>query len=671
MTLRRLVPEDLLRFIIPEEVQISPDGRIVYYVRQTIDEDHNRYRRQIYAIDLTSESHRPLTQGDTDTAPQPSPNGEFIAFIRCQHSYHQPYLLPLGGGEAYPLTDWASDVTHLTWLPDSRHIIAEVALKEGALPLDQKSTQQQIASATPSDKYTRDVQYITRSFYRLDTVGYLHHDQHQQLVLIDTWGKKPAEVLTPHHFSHGDAAVRPDGVMMAYQSNRHPDPDRNPYDDILVMNLETREEQCITDGHGSYHSPHFSPDGAWLYFFGHDYSHGFYSSTKLYRAALTAHKIGAPELIFTPQHGDLGQDSIDDMHAHGATSLPLIFTENGIVTLYSHRGQVGLIAINPSTHQAEPRAPFEGVIYGMCASRDQKTIAVLKADQAHPGDLFLGSIEAEPLSYKRLTALNHCLLQEIQCFIPQHFEFSSPGNGKMIDGWLLNPDGDALHPLALEVHGGPMTMYSPSFFFEFQLLVSSGIGVVFTNPHGSRGYGEAFSAAIRGAWGQDDFKDVMAGVDAALTMGRFDEHKLAILGGSYGGFMTNWAIGHSDRFSAAITMRSVVNELSFFGTSDLGYLDSWEWGTVPWEHPDQYLRHSPLMSVENIHTPLLIMHSEEDYRCPISQAEELFAALKTLDREVAFVRFPHASHELSRSGQPWYRVKRLQLIVDWMTQHLL
>lgn len=205
-----------------------------------------------------------------------------------------------------------------------------------------------------------------------------------------------------------------------------------------------------------------------------------------------------------------------------------------------------------------------------------------------------------------------------------------------------------------------------------QVLADKGYAVLFTNPRGSHGYGQTFVNAVRGDYGGMDYADIMSGVDYVLEHFDFiDETRLGVTGGSYGGFMTNWIVGHTDRFKAAVTQRSISNWLSFYGVSDIGYFfTEWEVGCNVWDDPERLWHHSPLKYVKNIQTPLLILHSEKDYRCPIEQAEQLFIALKHLKRETKLVRFPEANHDLSRSGPPALRLERLNHIVGWFEQHL-
>ena len=272
-----------------------------------------------------------------------------------------------------------------------------------------------------------------------------------------------------------------------------------------------------------------------------------------------------------------------------------------------------------------------------------------------------------------MTDFNAALFAELELSSPEYMPYKG-ADGWPMDGWILKPhdfDPAKQYPLVVEIHGGPHTQYGYGFFHEMQLLTAAGYVVFYTNPRGSCGYGYDFALAVRGAWGEKDSLDIMAGVDALLQKGYIDERRMGVTGGSYGGFMTNWLIGHTDRFKAAVTDRSVVNLASDFGSSDFGWVfadDELE--TTPWENLERYMHMSPIHYVKNMHTPLLIIHSEQDLRCNIEQAEQLFATLKYLGREVLFVRFEGQSHGLSRGGHPKLRQERLRHILGWFEKYL-
>jgi dipeptidyl aminopeptidase/acylaminoacyl peptidase len=315
-------------------------------------------------------------------------------------------------------------------------------------------------------------------------------------------------------------------------------------------------------------------------------------------------------------------------------------------------------------------------IYALSMDRDRRRVALAGSDPSTPGDLFVH--DAARGRETRLTELNASLLREVELASPEEFSFKG-ADGWDIQGWIIRPnpvphtmEGKGERPPAvLEIHGGPTAMYGWSFFFEFQLLASHGYAVVFTNPRGSTGYGRAFSAAVNGDWGGKDFQDVMAGLDAVVANGWVDPDRLGVAGGSYGGYMTNWTIGHTDRFKAAVTMRCVSNLASIFGTGDLDWILTIDtMNAVPWKNLDRLMERSPITYVEKITTPLLILHGDRDLRCPISEGEQMFTALKLLGREVRMVRFEGQSHDLSRSGHPRSRVIRLRHIVSWFISHI-
>jgi dipeptidyl aminopeptidase/acylaminoacyl peptidase len=293
-------------------------------------------------------------------------------------------------------------------------------------------------------------------------------------------------------------------------------------------------------------------------------------------------------------------------------------------------------------------------------------------DPTHIGEIFVCAT-AMPGELRKLTSFNDALFDELTLATPEYMAYTG-ADGWPMDGWVMKPqdfDPGKKYPLILEIHGGPHAQYGYGFFHEMQMLVVAGYVVLYTNPRGSCGYGRDFALTVRGDWGTKDSLDILAGIDALLQKGYIDERRMGVTGGSYGGFMTNWLIGHTDRFKAAVTDRSVTNLASDFGSGDIGWIfadDEME--TTPWENLGRYMQHSPISYVKNMHTPLLIIHSEQDLRCNIEQAEQLFAALKYLGREVLFVRFEGQSHGLSRAGHPKLRLERLRHIRDWFDKYL-
>jgi len=289
-----------------------------------------------------------------------------------------------------------------------------------------------------------------------------------------------------------------------------------------------------------------------------------------------------------------------------------------------------------------------------------------------PAEIFV--CQADGSDERQLTQLNRPWMETVTLSAPERFRFTRAGFE--VDVWVMRPAGfvpGQRYPALLSIHGGPHAEYGHGFFDEFQVYAGAGYAVIYVNPRGSQGYGEAFAQAVIGDWGGGDYADVMAALDEALERHVFiDPERLGVLGGSYGGFLASWTVGHTKRFKAACSERAVNCQYTMFGTSDIGHSFNVVelGGPLPWEDMARYIERSPLTYAKDIVTPLLIIHSEDDLRCPIEQAEQLFVALKKLRREVRFVRFPGENHEMSRSGKPRHRLERFRHILEWFAGHL-
>jgi dipeptidyl aminopeptidase/acylaminoacyl peptidase len=355
---------------------------------------------------------------------------------------------------------------------------------------------------------------------------------------------------------------------------------------------------------------------------------------------------------------------------------PPVWSADGktLSALAAHRGATRVYALSAAGGNAHPATLTPGDIHvrDFSADRTGTHLSLLIGNPSRPPEIFVRAT-SDGGELKQLTTFNDALFSQLKLGTLEHMPYTG-AEGWPMDGWLLRPpdfDPAKKYPMILQIHGGPHTQYGYGFFHEMQVQAAKGYVVLFTNPRGSSGYGREFSLAVRGAWGEVDSLDIMAGVDAAIAKGYIDESRLGVTGGSYGGFMTNWLIGHFDRFKAAVTDRCVSNLASMFGASDVGWdLADDDFEGVPWEDLDRLMQHSPITYVKDMHTPLLIVHSEQDLRCGIEQAEQLFTALKYLGREVLFVRFEGQSHGLSRGGHPKLRQERLRHGLSWFEKHL-
>ncbi len=582
-------------------------------------------------------------------------------------------------------------------------------------------------------KFNEDVKHITRIHYRQDGEGYLESKRSQVFVLdveaalrgLPEPGRGPAfrpVQVTSGEFDHSSPAWSPDGRFLAVCACRDENPELRRYEDVWVFAVpgagspagpgESAYPKRLTLSSGPVGKPVWSPDGRRVAYLGHENELLWYTDTKLW--VVEVGPDGAPEgkpRCLTRAFGrSLGDQSIYDLR-EGAVDDP-IWSPDGkrLFLLASDHGTTHLCAVDAASGEVRQLTTGDRVVFGWSADAARRTFAFAVADPDSPSDIYVGRLpeDANPATWPAapaglaapavvgldpLTRTNAGLLAARTVSRPERFTFAAPG-GPPVDGWAIRPvgrgvdehtgssgggPGDRLgneqeigrYPAVLQIHGGPMAMYTGAFFFEFQLLASAGIGVIYANPRGSQGYGEEFCAGIKDEWGQSDYADLMASVDEALR--RFpwiDPDRLGVAGGSYGGYMTSWIVGHTDRFKAACSMRAVNNCHSFFGTSDTGY--EWDeiWHGTPWKDWENLIRQSPITYAGNVKTPTLIIHSEEDHGCLIEQGEQFYVALRKLGVEAEFIRYPGEGHELSRHGKPWHRVHRLKSIVEWFERHL-
>jgi dipeptidyl aminopeptidase/acylaminoacyl peptidase len=678
---RSLTIEDLYELVFLSRPRISPDGKHIAYVATEIDKRTHAYRSAIWVAPTDGGEPRRVT-GEPASATDPSwsPDGKYLAFVSEREGEAaraplpsqkarglgkpQIWLLPSDGGEARQLTFLPHGVSTLVWSPDSRW----VAFTAPVGPLDEE---------TEDGKSLPKVRVIDRLWYRLDGVGFIY-DRRSHLFLMPAGGGEPVQ-LTDGDWDDGDPAWSPDGTQLAFVSSRAEDRWRIPAPDVYTLTLPEGQAgtlRRLTDGSLGCGSPAWSPDGETLAFLG---ALKLRSGGQLdvYTISARAEQAAATNLTegFEGSFQDWTNTDADARDEHQAPAPVWSSTGQTLYVLASHRGATRVFALSAGHANLEPATLTPGEVQVRDFSLDlaRERLAILMANPTRPAEVFLCSTRAggDPA---QITRANDQLWSELQLAPLEYLPYRGADDWP-IDGWVLKPpdfDPAKKYPLIVQIHGGPHTQYGYGFFHEMQVQAANGYVVLLTNPRGSIGYGREFSRAVRGVWGEKDSLDILAGVDTLLGQGYIDEQRIGVTGGSYGGFMTNWLIGHfPDRFQAAVTDRSICNMVSDFGSSDFGwtFADD-ELEVTPWDDPDRYVQRSPLTWVKQIRTPLLIIHSEQDLRCNIQQAEELFAALKYLGREVLFVRFEGQSHGLSRGGHPKLRLERLRHGLRWFEQHL-
>lgn len=668
-----MMSEDLYRLRFVSDAQISPDGSQVVYVTSWVDPNQvTRYRSLLMlAPSDGSRPPRPLTSGNfRDTAPRFSPDGRTLAFLSNDRNGDrgQLYLLSFDGGEPRALTSLKRGAGTPVWSPDGGRIAF-------AARVDIDEIAQQEGQSEEPGKPPR-VRIISRVRHKADGDGLLEALRRHLFVVdaateVDTPGR--VLQLTDGDWDDTEPAWSPDGKLLAFVSNRERDRDLSSLSDIWIVPAAGGRARRLTTHRGESAAPAFSPDGLQIAYLGHQRGATYGVPTELLVVAVTG---GAPRAV-VPGFGDeVGNVVLSDARTPDASQRPIWSPDGGaLLAPVSRRGRVEVARFSLASSAVETVIGGDREIGAFSVSRDGARLACTISDPTHPYDVHVVDLSAD-LRERQISAHNADLLTQVELAEPERLTFTAT-DGVTVEGWLLRPPSTAgsrrRWPLVLEIHGGPETMYGWTFMHEFQCIAASGYAVLYTNPRGSKGYGEEFDARIFAAWGTQDADDCLSAVDAALRHARWlDPARVGVTGGSYGGFMTAWLIGHTDGFKAAVAQRGCYNMASFYGTSDIGpWFGDYVLGGPVYDNEDHYRERSPLTYAPNMRTPLLLIHSEQDLRCPIEQAEQLFTRLRRIGRcEVQLVRFPEESHNLSRNGRPDRRTERLARIIGWFNSHL-
>jgi len=655
----RITSDDIYHFKLISEAQFSPDNKQVAYAVTTIEREKNDYRSSIYMTSVDGSRTRRLTHADAkDGTPRWSPDGKHIAFLSNRSEKPQLWLLRVDGGEAWQVSTLSDGIGGFAWSPDGQSFVA--VSKTTDLPSEDADKK--------DDAEKSDVKHIKKIRYKADGEGFLDFKP-RHLWLVPAFSGDPHR-LTDADIDDTDPIWSPNGQEIAFVTNRTDDREMNTASELWAIHAHGKEERCIIGGDSSsFGSPSWSPDGSQLAFVGNWHATaGGALDNDLWVVGAAG---GDPAPLTETHDRSIGDSAMSDVYASSATR-PLWSPDGAsIYVLISRNGSTHIYSVAAGGGTPKQLTSGDRRVSGFSLSSDGGQIAYVSGAATNPGDLFVADSDGK--NERQLTDLNSDFLGGVTLSTPEEFWVKSP-DGADIHGWIMKPVGfepGRKYPMILQIHGGPHGMYANAMMHEFQLMAARGYVVVYTNPRGSSGYGEDFTTYTHMAWGEKDMPDVMAAVDWAIAQGYVDENRLGVTGGSYGGYMTLWVIGHSDRFKAAVTQRCVSNLYSFYGTSDIGFtFGEYEFGGTPWEERERLMKYSPITYVKDMTTPLLIVHSEEDYRCPIEQGEQVFISLKKLGREVEFVRFPNENHNLSRTGKPKHRIERLEHIVGWFDRHL-
>ncbi|GEL06786.1 S9 family peptidase [Salisediminibacterium halotolerans] len=665
-TKHALTAEDLRNLNIIGDPQLSPDGQTLAMIRTRIT-DEDEYETHLFVQKHTDNEPKQWTFGSGRVfSPRFSPDGQTLAYTRTKAKGEKPqlYLQSLDGGEAKQVTELDGGAGEPFWAPDGRRVLFSTSFEGGqAVPAENEDTVNNNGKDEKSKPFV-----VERLKYKSDAAGF--HDGKTKQLAVLTVSDGQVEFFSDDVYDHTPNGWSPDGEQIVYTANKAPDD--TLISDIYTVDTKTNEHTCLTGQEGMFSNGTFSPDGKTIACFGHEKEYLGATQAKVWLLDPLSSK---RSVLTASWDVNVGDTMIGDSRAGDAEPGP-VFSKNGdaVYVRASTNGNTQLYHVSLRNGDVTQLTHGEQHVYSASIDPDRGEAVVGISTPLNPGELYrlslTGSGETTPL-----TALNAEFLQEIHVSEAEEIRTRSADGGE-VQGWLLKPyqfDDNTSYPGVLEIHGGPHAMYGNTFFHELQLLAAKGFAVFYSNPRGSHGYGQQFVNAVRGDYGGMDYEDLMAFTDAVTARHPWiDSNRLGVTGGSYGGFMTNWILGQTDRFQAGATLRCISNWLSFYGVSDIGYFfTEWEVGADFLQDTDTLWNHSPIKYVNNITAPLLILHGEKDYRCPVEQAEQLFVALKMRGQDPRFVRFPEANHELSRSGPPHLRIARLDELTSWFEKHLL
>ena len=642
-----LVPNDIYRLVLVSDPRIGPDAR-TYFVSATNDEASNQTCTAIWCAG--TDGPRAFTSGPSDRAPRPSPDGARLAFVGDRGEGKRVYVMPTGGGEARALTGAYATIVALEWSPDSRRL-AFVA----TAPFDAD------AAAIALDERT-GARHIRRLPFKSDDDGLLDGRRRHLFIVAAEGGE--AQQVTHGDFDVDAPAWAPDGARLAFTA-KIGRPEASFSDDLYTVAAGGGELRKLTASRGPALAPAYSHDGSRIAFLGHEEGDDLGGLHTMQLFVVGAEGGEARSLT-----ASLDRPVIDyvtgDTRGTGGRQAPIWAADDReILTQVASEGACGVRAVASDGAGTRELIGGERDVFAFACNANGE-IAFAFATPTVPAEIAV----RDAAGAERVVTASNPWLAERSIRAPRRVR-PPAADGTHLDLWLLDPDRPNGAPYVLEVHGGPHMAYGWTFMFEFQVLAACGIGVAYGNPRGSQTYGSAYATAILGDWGGIDAADVLALLDGALANAPADPSRIGLAGGSYGGFMTTWLLGHADRFAAGVSMRAVNDFVSEVGATDLGWFLEKELA-APWDDGGRKLfERSPMRAAHEIRVPLLVEHSERDYRCAIDQGEQLFTLLRRLGRtDVEFVRFTGDGHGLSRTGNPRNRVLRLRAIAHWFVRHL-
>jgi dipeptidyl aminopeptidase/acylaminoacyl peptidase len=689
---RNITEKDIFNFNWIGDPQVAPDGSRVAFVKVTVNEKKDGYNTSIWIVSTATGEARQLTSGMRDSSPRWSPDGNYLAFVRVAEKDGRPdqpqlFMLSMEGGEAFQFTSLPRGAGNPQWSPDGKMISfsngatgEELAKQKDTLPLPAPAAAAQpAASPKTSPERDSDVRVITRAVYRSNDAGYLDY-KHPSHIWVVTAPRTSDQKVTPKQltsgrYSDGNVTWGKDSATIYFVSDHR---DEAYYElgktDIYSIPVAGGQPTLMTSidmGTGAFS---VSPNGKQV---------AFFASTNTPVLSYTQPDLWVMDLAPNAQPRNLTREFDWDLGAgvggdntapRGGGGNPPVWSADSrtINAIYGKEGNANVGAFDSSTGKETDVTSGKQAVVSFRATSDASKFALLISTPTRIGELFW--LEKPGATPKQLTHVNDQLFSKLNLTEPEAIWYTS-FDGKKIQAWAQKPpnfDSKKKYPLILNIHGGPHTAYGAIFDHEFQWMAAKGYVVLYPNPRGSTTYGQDFGNIIQYHYPGDDYKDLMAGVDELIRRGYIDEKRMGVTGGSGGGLLTNWTIGHTTRFAAAVSQRDIASWTNWWYTADFVLFQPSWFKAPPFEDPEDYKARSPITYINNVKTPLMLILGEADWRTPtFAGGEEMFRALKYRKIPTVMVRFPNESHELSRSGQPWHRVERLQHIVGWFDKWLM
>jgi dipeptidyl aminopeptidase/acylaminoacyl peptidase len=646
---RGVTPEDYLSFKFVGDPHISPDGKIVAYVLTTIDQKKNKRESSVWFVpaDGSAAPRRLSAEGFSSNSPRWSPDGKTLAILSARASdapggetpKSQIYLLSIaGGGEAIALTKLKNGVQSYQWAPEGSRIVvvSTSGPTDGVAAADRKS----------------DVRHYTHTQYKFNDTGWFD-DKRRHLWVVSVPGGEAKQITEGQDWNDTDPQWSPDGTRIAFVSDRTGKAyDDSHNTDVWVIPAAGGTLTKISDHAFEDENPRWSPDGKQILFTGQTAVHQF---PKLYVADSSGGAASQPALK------DF-DNVLGEIHWPAPGS---VFFAAGV------KGETHIFRADPIARTFAAVTSGPRGIHAFDVNQSTGKMVYLANDFEHLDDLYISSLDGS--GERQLTHVNSELWAQLELQPVERLEYKST-DGWAVEGFFVKPIGwqaGKKYPMVLVIHGGPEGMFGVDWYHEFQVYAAKGWAVFFCNPRGSTGYGEKFERGEINNWGGMDYQDIMAGVDAALKQYPWvDANDLGVTGGSYGGYMTNWIVSHTNRFKAAVTLRSLSNFISDDGTRDGAYGHEDYFKGIIFDDFDQYWDASPLKYARNVHTPTLILHSDNDFRVPIEQGEQWFRALQHYGVPSEIVFFPRENHNLTRTGEPKHLVESLNWQLYWFDRYL-